>query len=284
VRPTLKSPLLSGQSLTLVAVDADDQVANQRTFDDLMRLFVVPEIERRQATGEAPKPFPLRAAQVLLHPQAGKRTVRLNEEVKAHLGAKLRDGVVKQPGDLVYWHEFADVAKVELAEDDDPDCGHVTMLLIDGRWIVSFDFVYHKATSRKHVDVAAQFFRSAEAALARSDWAAFVDTLFSAAELAAKAWLVLLSDSRFARKTSHREIQERYKQHSELNVEPAFIAALNKLSGWRDRLRYLHGDLEITADEASELLRTVEAMLADARDRIPMRRARSADSMAPGHT
>ena len=29
--------------------------ANQRTIDDVFRLFIVPEIERRQAAGVAPK-------------------------------------------------------------------------------------------------------------------------------------------------------------------------------------------------------------------------------------
>jgi hypothetical protein len=254
-------------------VEADeDQIPNQRTFDDLMRLFVTPEIERRQAAGTAPTPLPLRAAQVLLYPDQRKPTVRLNDEVKAIVGSKLKDGIVKQKGAPVYWHEFADIAEVRLTDQDDPDCAHITMLLVGDHWAISFDFRYAKDKSSKHVDVARQFLRSAEEAFGRNDWAAFVDTLFSAAELAARAWLLLLPDPSFYKKGTHREIQRRYQRDGALNVDPVFIDALNKLSGWRDRVRYLSGELSVDAGEATALLETVAAMIEHAARHASSRR------------
>lgn len=265
-------------------MDADDnQIPNQRTFDDLMRLFVTPEIERRQAAGTVPTPLPLRAAQVLLYPDQRRPTVRINGEVKALVGSRLKDGIVKQPGDPVYWHEFADIAEVELTDQDDPDCAHITMLLVRDHWAIAFDFRYGKAKSSKHVDVSRQFLRSAEDAFRRNDWAAFVDTLFSAAELAARAWLLLLPDPSFYKKGTHREIQRRYQRDGALNVDPVFIEALNKLSGWRDRVRYLNGHLEVTETEASALLQTVSEMIAHAEeDARPRRRAPTPDMATEG--
>jgi len=248
-------------------MDTENQtVANQRTFDDLMRVYITPEIERRQAAGTAPTPLPLHAAQVLLFPDQRKPAVRLNAEVKAIVGSKLKAGIVKQPGDPVYWHEFADIAEVRLTDQDDPDCAHITMLLVGDHWAISFDFRYGKAKSTKHVDVAREFYRSAEDALQRADWAAFVDTLFSAAELAARAWLLLLPDPSFYKKGTHREIQRRYQRDGALNVDAIFIEALNKLSGWRDRVRYLNGGLQVTEAQARSLLQTVSQMIVHAEE------------------
>jgi hypothetical protein len=53
--------------------------AQARLFDQVMTTYIVPEIEARQARGEAPKPFQLVFAQIVFEADRPP-LVRLNEE------------------------------------------------------------------------------------------------------------------------------------------------------------------------------------------------------------
>ncbi len=48
------------------------------------------------------------------------------------------------------------------------------------------------------------------------------------------------------------------------NADISFSETLNKLTGMRDRARYLKGDFKLSEKEAGDLLQTVRAMLEDA--------------------
>lgn len=56
----------------------------RRTFDQVMKTWIQPEIDRRDAAGLLPAAFRLRAAQVIL-PNGAPPFVRLNDEVIAVL-------------------------------------------------------------------------------------------------------------------------------------------------------------------------------------------------------
>lgn len=243
---------------------ASDPEATKRTFDHLFELWITPELTRRQEAGLLPKPVELRAAQVIMYADARPVTVRINEEVRAVAKMKLAEGVAKAAGEPVFEHELAGVTEIKLTDADDPNCAHVTILLVAGHWHLGFDFRRNKALSRRHLEVARQFHRAAEVAAETRAWAVFVDTLFSAAELAAKAWLLLMPDPDFARRATHRAIQTKYQTIGRLNVEPGFIDTLNKLSGWRDSLRYLKSERAIDATTLLSMLPTVAAMIEDA--------------------
>jgi hypothetical protein len=155
-----------------------------------MDLWVTPEVERRQAAGAIPKPFNLHAAQVIFYADARPHEIRLNEEVRAIGKVKLKQGVSKQKGAPIYSNEIEDYEAFRLPDDEDPNCGHITLHRFADQWSLAFDLIYNKGISSEHLAAAEEFLKSAEAALEQGHYRVVVDNLFSASELAAKALLL----------------------------------------------------------------------------------------------
>ena len=236
----------------------------RKVFQQFMDFFVIPEVRRRQESGEVDKPLDLHAAQIIFFPDGRKPHVRINSEVKAIGKMKLKPGVSKKAGDPIFEHELEGLEEINLTEEDDPDCGHATLFKIGDRWIVAFDFRYNKALSKKHIETAKQFYDAAEFSLKQRNWSAFIDNLFSTAELLAKSILLSLPDTQFLKKTTHRAIQIKYNRFAYLgNVEAVYRETFNKLSSLRDNARYLKGDISISESEARKLLEIVKNMLED---------------------
>lgn len=238
---------------------------SRTVFQQFMDVFITPEVQRRQETGELDKPLDLRAAQIIFFPDGKKPVVRINSEVKAIGKVKLKQGISKKAGEDIFEHEVEGLKEINLTENDDPDCAHATLRRIGNSWIIAFDFRYNKALSRKHLEMAKQFCEAAEFSFNQRNWAPFIDNLFSAAELTAKSTLLSMPDSKFREKTGHKGIQMKYNRFADLgNVEPVYRETFNKLSGLRNRARYLKGDITISEDEARNLLDIVEKMVEDA--------------------
>jgi len=241
----------------------------QRVFDQFMDLFVTPEVRKRQEAGELDKPLDLRAAQIIFFPDGRKPQVRINSEVRAIAKVKFKPDLIKKPGEPVYEHELEGLGEINLTEEGDPDCGHATLIRIAGRWTIAFDFRYNKALSKRHIETAEEFYVSAEFCLKQRKWPPFIDNLFSAAELTAKSILLSTPDPKFRKKASHKAIQIKYSRFTDLgNVEAAYRDTFNKLSGLRDRARYLKGRVSISENEARKLLDIVKKMIEDARQRV----------------
>ena len=78
-----------------------------------------------------------------------------------------------------------------------------------------------------------------------------------------------MPDPKFRKKGTHKGIQIRYNRFADMgNVETTHRETLNKLSGLRDRARYLKGDALISEVEADSLLDTVKDMMEYARSYI----------------
>jgi len=239
--------------------------SNQRIFEQFMDLFVTPEVRRRQEIDELARPLDLRAAQIIFFPDGKEPQVRINSEVRAIGKAKLKPGISKKAGEPIFEHEVEGLEEINLTEGDDPNCGHATLIRIADRWIITFDFRYNKALSRKHIETAKEFHESAEFSFNQKNWVSFIDNLFSAAELTAKSILLSMPDRKFSQKARHRDIQTKYNRFADLgNVTPVYRETLNKLYGLRDRARYLKGDVTISEVEARNLLDIVEKMIEDA--------------------
>jgi uncharacterized protein (UPF0332 family) len=242
----------------------------RKVFEQFMDLFVTPEVKRRQETGELGKPLDLRAAQIIFFSDGRKPQVRINSEVKA-IGKKmkLKPGIFKKAGDPIFEHELEGLKEINLTEEDDPDCGHATLLRIGGRWIIAFDFRYNKSLSKRHIKTAEQFYEATEFSLNQRNWSAFIDNLFSAAELLAKSILLSMPNPKFRKKATHKAIQARYNRFADLgNVEAVYRETFNKLSGLRDRARYLKGDISISEEGARRLLVIIKNMMEDAARRV----------------
>jgi hypothetical protein len=234
----------------------------QRFFQQMMDIFILPAIEEIQSTGSLPRPAQLSAAQVIFFPDGRKPQVRINREVTAIGKVRLLHGVTKHPGDPIHEHELQGLEGISLPEKEFPDCGHATFIRFGDTWTVAFDFRYNKTLARQHFSVAEQFFRTAEHALSNKHWSAFADNLFSAAELAARANLLLMPDKKFREKATHKAIHHRYNRFADLgNVDPEHVSAFNKLYGIRDKARYLRQPFTMSQAEAKTLLDAVRTML-----------------------
>lgn len=242
---------------------------SRRVFEQFMDLYVAPEIRRRQQAGELDKSFSLRAAQIIFFPDGRKPQVRINSEVKAIGKVKLRPRISKKAGEDIFEHEVEGLKVINLTEEDDPDCGHATLVRMGDSWVIAFDFRYNKALSAKHIEAAKQFWKSAEFSFKQRNWAPFIDNLFSASELLAKSVLLSMPDPKFRKKATHKAIQMKYNRFADLgNVQPVYRETFNKLSGLRDCARYLKKEAKISVKEARNLLNTIKKMIEDASHRI----------------
>ncbi len=245
------------------------QEAMAKAFDNFFEMYINPEVERRQQEGQLPKPTDLRAAQILFFPDRRPTQVRINSEVKALAERTFKPGVAQRtPGDAVFAHEIESLRVVGLAADDDPNCGHATFIRIGQRWSWAFDLRYNKGHARKHLAAASEFYQCAEFALNGSNWIAFVENLFSCAELLAKAMVMCLYDLRIMETASHKRIHSQFNLFArpELgNVAEDQRRTFNRLCKLRYATRYLEKDPAIAEEEARQMLDTVSDMMEEIR-------------------
>ena len=174
----------------------------------------------------------------------------------------LKEGPSRKPGDLASLNDVISIEKLKLSEHDDPDCGHVTFLKINNLWNFTFDFRYNKNLSNQHSRAATEFHEAAETAFSKRHWAAFIDILFSACELAARSVLLSIPDPKFREKGTHSSVHHRYNRSASIgNYQPEHRSTYNKLYSLRKKARYMKGDYLITDQEAKALLGAVKEMI-----------------------
>jgi len=236
--------------------------ALRKGSENFFNLFIFPEIKRRKNAGLLDDSFDLIAAQWIQYPEGRKNEIRLNSEVKATFEVSYKDDISKKKGDLVYAHEIKNVEWIELTDDDDPNCAHATYLKISGTWYIHFDFRQNKELARKNLHSSTQFLKAAEFCLEKKHWAPFLDTLFSAAELAVKSTQLMTYGGKFRNKTTHKGIRKKYNAWADLgNALPSQKEAFNKLCAYRPRVRYSAPDFSISEHEAGGLLKTVKEII-----------------------
>ncbi len=247
--------------MTASAETKEPDTFHKTALNHAMGLWFLPEIERRQVAGLAPKPFPFIAGQVIMYADARPMEVRLNEEVKAILDVKYKDGVSIQTGQVVYAHDVDGFNSVELPETEDPNCGHFTAIQLRGLWYFGFDFIYNKGRARDLLAIGREFLEMASEALPKGRFRAFVDNLFSAAEIAANVVLVVTPRPKDKPYPSHGVIHSRFNQFAKLgNVDAEERASFNKLAELRGRARYGSGALQLSSEQAEKLLANVRKL------------------------
>ncbi len=168
-------------SMSDVAEEDDRADANRRTMEDVFRIWINPEVERRQEAGLVTTPFPLEKAQVVLNVDQPVQ-IRLNDEVKAIMKVDLQEESKRdlKRGQPVLWDMVKSIVDVQLT-DEDPNAAHITMIAILGRgWWMHFDFRYNTARVRDTIEAAEQFLAAAEFAGGQAHRRAFAENLFAA--------------------------------------------------------------------------------------------------------
>lgn len=217
-----------------------DEKGQQRTFNQFMELFVLPEITRRKQSRRLTEKFELSAAQVLFYSDGRRPVVRLNEETKIIAEVKLKKGIKKDKGEAILQNEIERLEGLRLIDEEEPEYAHVSMVRFKDHWLLGFDFRYNKKLAREHFKTAKEFYDLAQNAYQKKLEAPFIDNLFSCIELLARAELLLIPDEKFKKKATHKAIQIKYNKFVEIgNAKLDFKTALNKLSGLRNSASYL---------------------------------------------
>lgn len=148
------------------------------------------------------------------------------------------------------------ISKIRLTDEDDPNSAHVTMLYFKGKWVFHVDFRYNKSEAKKRYEAGKEFYELAKTSYSNGYWRAFVDNLFSSAELFVTSQLLVLS---LIKKMRHKSIQMEYNSFINMgNQKVEHKKVFNKLSGLRTAGRYFNQSFTLTSDDAKEMLRTVE--------------------------
>jgi hypothetical protein len=175
---------------------------------------------------------------------------------------KLKDGIVKAEGDVVGMDELEGISSIHLPETEDSNCGHFTLVLIGNRWHGAFDFRYNKGHARQLLEPAEEFLVTASEAILACRKRAAIDNLFSAAELAAKAYVITTPAQGDRQAKRHGHIHSRFNISArDGNVEPEHRSTFNQLTECRRRARYLDGTLDEPLEEISKWKVHVEALL-----------------------
>ena len=167
----------------------------------------------------------------------------------------------KNEGEPVFWHEIDDVREVELT-DLDPNAAHVTLLRVGERGLLTFDFRYTAERVSQLIEAATEFYEAAEGARTKGHVRAFMENLFAAAELTAKARLMSTPDPNLLSAKSHGFIGSSLNLHAKWgNVDGSFASLFNRLTSQRSAARYLRGEVKVTATEMAEMAATLRANL-----------------------
>jgi uncharacterized protein (UPF0332 family) len=240
-----------------------------RTLEHAMKLWFEPEIILRQEAGLIEKPYHLRAAQVILFSDGRRNKIRLNDEVAIIGKIKIKKGVSKKKGDPIYLDEIDGIEDFKLPDSEDPNGGHFTVLKMGNTWYGYFDFRYNKGYAKNLISASAEFLDAAYESFSKGRTRAAIDNLFSAAELAAKAFVITIPYPSERGKKTHGIIHTKFNQLSRHgNVETEQRKAFNKLTNLRSSARYLEKSLNISKDELEDLFLQIKYLLNSVKSRV----------------
>jgi len=235
-----------------------DAEGSKRFLDQVLSIWIKPEVELRKSAGTLSKSFALSRAQVIMYPD-GKHVVRLNEEVKASAKVKATRNI--DPGEVYEISSIDDIQEVDLSPDDSPDASHVTLFVQGNIARIFFDFRRNRGLAKERYEAAMQFLDVAEYCANKMLLRPFIDCLFSAAELLASSQIFLFAEPKYVKKSSHGQTHSKYNLHSKWGIgNKTYTTTFNKLSSIRTSARYLKRPINLSESDAREYLKTVQEM------------------------
>jgi HEPN domain-containing protein len=236
-------------------MDGDGGIG-EKIFQQVMDIFIIPEIERRKKDGRIKENFILRAGQIVLSRDKGN-SVRLNEEVKAIAKSIAAKSIKKNQ--LVFEDDIKNIEKVELIGED-KNYAHITLLLFKNKWLIFTDFRYDMEDSSQHLHASKEFYNSAIENLKNKRLRPFYENSFAAAELSTKASLMLFVDKKNL--NNHENRTKNLEKWAELgNIPKIFSDTLKKLAtSIRYSARYLQGE-DFKTEDPNKIITIIKEMI-----------------------
>jgi len=240
-----------------------DEEIGKKVFQQVMSIWIIPEIKKRREREEIDEKFSVFGAQVIFSLDKGFNDVRLNEQVKAIIRGKATRDIKK--GEKVSEKDLENIDNLKLT-DEDPNCAHITLLSFKGKWIISFDFRYDKGLAKEHIKASKEFYEGAIDNLKKKRLRPFYENCFASAELSTKAILMLYIDKKYL--DNHENKVKQMKKWVDLgNADVKFSNTLNRLSNLRFSARYLSSE-DFKSENPKEIISLIEEMIAFAEDSI----------------
>ena len=240
-----------------------DKTFETNLFNNLMDQWILPSIRERQESGELEKPLALSMAQIIFKPDGGKPEVRINAEIKGRAIVNLKEGLNEplKAGDQISLNQLDGIEAFEL-EDSERDYGHATVIELNKKWLITFNFIYNKKASQEHLMAAMEFLHAAESSLKESYLRSAIDSLHSASELAAKAFLLGSPDKTIIEAKSHDVVHRKINMQRKLgNVNSDHIDTFNNLKNLRSSARYLQTELTIQKAQVEEMFGDIKEFI-----------------------
>jgi hypothetical protein len=161
------------------------------------------------------------------------------------------------------------IEAIDLHEAD-ANCGHITMVRFKGKWSVHFNFVYNRQLIREILEVVPGSVETAEFALEKSHLHPFVEIIWSAAELMAKAELYAIANQDVKGTKKHKTVKAEFNRLARASpVLQGWAKTLNRLEELRRQARYLEKTLKLTPAEARAMLEGAKEQMEFMRKRVP---------------
>lgn len=229
---------------------------HQRTFNQIMQIFILPEIIKRQKNNEIPKPYPLIAAQIVFKVNQTP-VIRLNNEAKIKFKAKTSRKIKK--GESISTNDIKNIIKIEKIKEDGNEA-HITMLRLKNRWFFTFDFRYNRTTINKFITNANEFLNSSKNDFRQKRWRPFITNLFYCTEILVKCELILHPWPTIGKKHTYWKAQYN-KWYKFGNTNKEYSEVYNQLFDLVNSARYSEDKFKINYNKAKGFLTTIESML-----------------------
>ncbi|MEK6952943.1 MAG: HEPN domain-containing protein [Nanoarchaeota archaeon] len=235
----------------------DEEIGN-KVFQQVIDLWVNPEIERRRKLGKIKEGIILSKIQIVFSLERGFNKVRFNEEVKAIAEAKANRKIEK--GEIVTEKDIDEIKSIKLT-DDDKNCAHITLLRFKDKWIIAFDARYHQKLRADYIEASKEFYESAIDNLKKGHLRVFYDNAFSSAELCVISILLGWLKKDIIDNKKHHQRYNVFKNFTDLgNGKSVYSDTLKELDGIRKSARYLASDIYKQKD-SSRISSTLKEMI-----------------------
>ena len=174
----------------------------------------------------------------------------------------MKAGIKKAiPRGPVNFNEIEDILEMQMSDDENPNFGHLTMILFQKCWKIWFDFRTNKKLALERFNVGQEVLKAADICFNEGLSRAFIDVLFSAVELFVTSQLFVNLGPTYTMKPNHKKTSLKYNDFINTgNYKNEFKRLFNKLTGLRDRARYLKEIFELSNDDAKIMLEQLRTM------------------------
>jgi uncharacterized protein (UPF0332 family) len=246
------------------------QEAMERTLKYFLDTWISPEVQRRGESKQLPDGFVVNMAQIIFDFGSIHPVIRLNDEVKAVVKVKKYRREMR-PGEAIYASDIEEIGDI-LLTDNDPNSAHVTIIFMPDGAVCSFNFNYNATMVAETLGAASKFISGAEDSLKKKHLRPFVESLWSAMELLAKASLLWAPDQSLLTNKSHSHIHQKINLSGKRGlVDEKWVKVHNKLENLRGPARYLAKPFVLTETTAGEMLGHAKDFYEFVKSRNPVR-------------